>query len=320
MTAILTVTMNPSIDVSASTEDVAPIRKLRCTAVRRDPGGGGVNVARVINRLGGDCRALYPAGGPPGSLLERLLNEEGIANIPIDVVGDTRESYTVLEKASGDQYRFVLAGAPLGAEEWRACLGLVASLADPPVCIVASGSLPPGVPDDFYARLANIAAAKGARFVLDTSGPALAAALEEGVYLVKPNLRELRDLSGKPLDRESDWVSAADMLVHSGRAEIVALTLGDQGALLASHDICLRAPAVPVKIASAVGAGDSFLAAMVWRLSSGGTLSEAFRYGVASGTAALLTPGTELSRKDDIDRLYNDVSISELPKPDWAEP
>ncbi|MGE0333938.1 MAG: 1-phosphofructokinase family hexose kinase [Gammaproteobacteria bacterium] len=316
MTAILTVTMNPSIDVSASTGNVLPVRKLRCTDVRRDPGGGGINVARVIKRLGGDCRALYPAGGAPGHLLNRLLDQEGILSMPVDAAADTRESLTVLDKADGNQYRFVLPGAPLSAQEWQACLDRVAGLADPPDYIVASGSLPPGVPEDFYARLAHIASATGARIVLDTSGPALATALEQGVHLVKPNLRELRNLTGLPLDREGEWVEAAAPIVGSGKADIVALTLGDQGALLVNRDLQLRAPAVPVAIASAVGAGDSFLAGLVWRLAEGAGLEDAFRYAVATGTAALLTPGTELARKDDTDQLYHEVRLYPTPKPD----
>lgn len=314
MTEILTVTMNPSIDISASTDEVVPVRKLRCRDVLRDPGGGGINVARVVRRLGADCRALYPAGGPSGHLLHRLLDEEGIFSIPINGAADTRESFTVLDNASGDQYRFVLTGQQLLEESWQACLDKVAAFSKPPDYVVASGSLPPGVPTDFYATLARIAKESGACAIIDTSGPALAATLEEGVHLVKPNLRELRDLTGRPLERETEWEDAAAELVRSGAAEAVALTLGDQGALLVSRDVRIRAPAISVKIASAVGAGDSFLAAMVWGLSSGMILKEAFRYGVAAGTAALLTPGTELSHKDDIDRLYPEVVLSEVPK------
>lgn len=147
--------MNPSIDVSASTEAVIPVRKLRCTSVRREPGGGGINVARVVKRLGGDCRALYPVGGPMGRLLHRLLDDECIASVPIDAAADTRESFTLLDEASGDQYRFVLPGAPLRAEEWQACLDRVEALNGAPNYIVASGSVPPGVPDDLYARLSH---------------------------------------------------------------------------------------------------------------------------------------------------------------------
>jgi 6-phosphofructokinase 2 len=241
MSAILTLTMNPAIDVSASTNKVAPIRKIRCSNAQRDPGGGGINVARVVHRFGGDSQALYPAGGLTGRLLHRLLNDEGVANVPIDVAESTRENFSITETTSGDQYRFTLPGAVLREQEWPTCLDRVAALTPPPDYLVASGSLPPGVPVDFYARLARIAGKFGARVVVDTSGPPLAAALEAGVYLVKPNLRELRVLTGLPLTQPSDWEAAAAGIVRSGGADIVALTLGDAGATLVSRDACIRA-------------------------------------------------------------------------------
>ena len=306
---ILTVTLNPSIDVSATTQTVTTEHKLRCTDVRRDAGGGAINVARVLQRLGADCQALYPVDGILGRLLRRLLEDDGIASIALDIAAETRESFTVLERASGREFRFVLPGPQLADSEWQACLDRVAAMAEPPAYVVASGSLPPGAPEDFYARLARIVGARGSRMVLDASGRALAAALAEGVYLVKPNLRELRELTGQPLETEEAWTAAATGLVTAGRAQIVALSLGHRGALLAAQGVQLRAPAIPVKIASTVGAGDSFLAAMVWRLACGGSLEEAFRYGVAGGTAALLAPGTSLAHKDDIERLAGSVEL-----------
>lgn len=309
---ILTVTVNPSIDLSAETEVVSSEHKLRCTAVRRDPGGGGINVARVLKRFGAECRAIYLAGGVLGRLLEQLLQAEGVNGIALDVAEDTRESFTILEKASGREYRFVLAGPTLGLEEWQPCIERVASLAKAGDYVVASGSLPSGVPKDFYGRLARTARASGSRMVLDTSGPPLAAALEEGVFLVKPNLRELRELTGEALESENDWTLAAEGLVKRGRAQIVALSLGHRGALLAAQDATVRAPAIPVKIASTVGAGDSFLAGMVWRLDGGGSLEQAFRYGVAAGTAALLSAGTSLAHKEDTERLARMVELRPL--------
>jgi len=308
--SILTVTLNPSIDVSATTQTVTTEHKLRCTDVRRDAGGGAINVARVLTRLGADCRSLYPAGGVLGRLLRRLLDEDGIASIALDIASETRESFTVLERASGQEFRFVLSGPQLAQAEWQACLDRVAAMPEPPGYIVASGSLPPGAPEDFYARLAHIAKGCGARMALDASGEALAAALEEGVYLVKPNLRELRELTGHPLETEQAWARAAGDIVARGNAHVVALSLGHRGALLAANGVRLRAPALPVKIASTVGAGDSFLAAMVWRLASGASLEDAFRHGVAGGTAALLAPGTSLAHKDDVERLARSVELN----------
>ena len=308
---ILTVTLNPAIDVATSVAELTHELKLRCAAVQRDPGGGGVNVARVLARFDVDCRALYMAGGFLGRLLQRLLAQDGVRSIPIEVDAETRESFTVLERSSGREFRFVLPGPSLEASDWRACLDRVAAIEPVPDWLVASGSLPPGAPDDFYARLARIAREQGSRMVLDASGPALAAALEEGVHFVKPNLREMRELTGEPLETEDSWVSAAARIVDEGKAEIVALTLGHRGALLVADGRRLRAEAIPVAIAGTVGAGDSFVASFLARLAVGAGIDEAFRYGVAGGTAALLEAGTSLASPDEVERLARLVELRE---------
>lgn len=308
---ILTVAMNPAIDISTHAARVGPTHKVRCTSVRRDAGGGGINVARVIKRLGGDVRAFYPIGGPIGDLLVRLVRAEKIESETLLVADDTRESFTVEEDDTGEQYRFVLPGPELSEGEWRRCLAAVAKL-QAPEFLVLSGSLPTRVPDELYATMARDAKARGARVVVDTSGPSLAAALEEGVFLVKPNLRELQDYVGSPIEGREGWLAASRRLVDEGRAEVVALTLGHRGALLATHRLAVFAPALPVKPASAVGAGDSFVAAMVWSLAEGHSVENAFRYGVAAGSAALLTPGTELCEAEDVQRLCPQVSLEPL--------
>lgn len=305
--AVLTVTPNPSIDVAASTEVITPEHKLRCAGLHRDPGGGGINVARVLGRLGTDCLALFPAGGAIGTLLQQRLDEESVAAIALRIDGETRESFTVLERASGREYRFVLPGPRLAAHEWQACLDRAESLLDAFPWVVASGSLPEGVPHDFHARLARLVRRRGGRIAVDASGAALAAALDEGVDLVKPNLRELRGYTGEALEDEDAWTRAAEEIVRVGKAGIVALSLGHRGALLVAAGERIRAPALDVEIASTVGAGDSFLAAAVWRLSSGGSLDDALRHAVAAGTAALLAPGTSLARQEDIVRLAQSV-------------
>jgi 6-phosphofructokinase 2 len=309
MRNIVTLTINPSIDISTSIDRVVPVRKLRCSAAQRDPGGGGVNVARVVTRLGADVKALYPTGGATGQLLRRLMDREGISSLAVPVSEEIREDFTVFEQATGDQYRFVLPGPRLSEQEWRECLDALASLKGQPGFVVASGSLPPGVPADFYKRAARIAKDWGAKVVLDSSGPPLEAALEGGVYLFKPNLNELADLAGARLDGQDAWIEACNRLVRAGRAEVVALTLGDRGALLVTRDQAWRAQALQVELVSAVGAGDSFLGALVWSLASGHGMEEAFRYGVAAGSAALLAPGTDLCRREDVQRLYPQVTI-----------
>lgn len=310
MTDILTVTMNPALDVSTSTARVMDTHKLRCTAAIFHPGGGGINVARVVQRLGGDCLALYPAGGVNGQLLRQLLDQEQVRGHCIAIAGDTRQSFAVHEVSSGHDYRFVLPGPALTAGEWQACLDYVSTLNLPPRYLVASGGLPPGVPDDFYVRLARLARARGSLMVLDTSGPALAAALAEGVYLVKPSLRELRELTGRPLSTEPQWREAAQQIIQDGQAQIVALSLGEEGALLVTADKVLRARSVPVKVESTIGAGDSFVGGLIWALNRHADLEQAFRYGMAAGAAALLTAGTALCQAADVERLHNDVVVT----------
>jgi len=312
MSEIVTVTMNPAIDVATTVARVEPTRKLRCKAVQRDPGGGGINVARVVKRLGGDVAAVYPEGGSIGKLLTRLVGEQGITSLAIETAEETRENFTAFDESIGDQYRFVLQGPHLTASEWRKCLDALASITPKPRFVVPSGSLPPGVPDDFYAQIARSAAARGAKTVVDTSGPALDAALKEGVFLIKPNLSELRALTQASIEDERTRVDACSRIIATGGAEIVALSLGHEGAMLVTRDGAWRAPALSVKTVSAVGAGDSFVAGMVWSLARGHGLVDAFRCGVAAGSAALLTPGTELSHAEDIHRLLPQVAVTPL--------
>jgi 6-phosphofructokinase 2 len=310
MTDILTVTMNPALDVSTSTDRVSDTHKLRCTAAILHPGGGGINVARVLHRLGGDCLALYPAGGANGQRLQQLIDQEQVRSHCVAVAGETRESFSVHEHASGRDFRFVLPGPELAAGEWQACLRHVADLQAPPAYLVASGSLPPGVPADFHARLARLAKERGSRLVLDSSGPPLAAALAEGVYLVKPSLRELRELTGHALDTEQDWHAAALQIIRAGQAQVVALSLGEGGALLVTADRALRARSLPVRVASSIGAGDSFVGGLLWALNRGEDLEQAFRYGMAAGAAALLAAGTALCQAADVERLHREVAVA----------
>jgi len=312
MSEIHTLTMNPAIDISTSVEKMTPVHKLRCAAAQRDPGGGGINVARAVLRLGGNVTAIYPVGGATGQNLQRLVHAEGIQSLTGEISAETRVSFTVLETETGAEYRFVLPGPLLNENEWRQCLDRFTAQPNRPGILVISGSLPPGVPDDFYASVARLAKNLGAKVVLDTSGPALQPALDAGLFLIKPNLRELRELTGAPLDNEDAWVSACRDLVARGCTEAVALTLGDKGAMLITRDIAIRAPALPIQPVSTVGAGDSFVGAMVWALAGDKDMKEAFRYGVAAGSAALLTPGTGLCTREDVERLYSDVQLFDV--------
>ncbi|RXH29369.1 phosphofructokinase [Bradyrhizobium nanningense] len=310
MVGILTITPNPAVDVSTSVDRIVPVAKLRGIGQRRDPGGGGINVARVIKRLGGNATALYAAGGLTGDLLHQLLDKEDVESLTFPIAGETRQDFFVSEISTGQPYRFILPGPPLAESEWQKCLSMLAALEPFPRFVVASGSLPAGVPADFYARVARIVKQRGAKMILDTSGQALVAAVAEGVELVKPNLREMRELVGRGSSDAAEWEAAARTLVRAGKAAMVALTMGHLGAALVTSDRVLRAKPLDITPLGAVGAGDSFLGALVYGLASGSGLDHCFRQAVAAGAAALLNPGTELCRPDDVKRLAEQVILS----------
>lgn len=303
---ILTVTLNPAIDVSASVAAVAPQHKLRCHDLRRDPGGGGINVARVLHNLGAEVHALFTSGGPLGKLLERLVTAEGLRHTVIGIAGDTREDFTVTDASDSRQFRFVLPGPELSEAELQAAIGAAVAL-EPPL-VVASGSLPPGAPADSYRRL-RTALPDTCLFALDTSGEALAHSLGPGVSLIKPSRRELSELLGVALPDRVACLAAARAIVADGKAETVALTLGEEGALYVGADFAFEAHAPRVDPKSTVGAGDSFLAALVCALARSSAPDLALRHAVAAGTAALLAPGTALAHAADIARLEPDVVV-----------
>ena len=312
MADVVTLTMNPAIDAWVSVERVLPFHKLRCSDARRDPGGGGINVARVLKRFGADVTAIYPNGGGLGQLLRRLVDQEGLSGLAVPIANETREDFTVFETSTGSQFRFVLPGPHLAEHEWSACLAMLGRLQGGMRFVVGSGSLPPGVPDDFYGRLAQMAKRVGSKVVIDSAGPPLRAALEAGVYLIKPSLNEFRSLMGEPLETQGDRIRACRSLVERGKVEIVALTLGEQGALLVTRDQVLSAQALAITPVSVVGAGDSFLGGLIWSLASGHPVETALRYAMAAGSAALLAPGTELCLREDIERLVNDVKVQTI--------
>jgi 6-phosphofructokinase 2 len=309
---IVTITINPAVDIFVSTTKVEPTRKMRTSAPKRDPGGGGINVARAAFRLGAKVTAIYPASGAIGRLLTRLLEREGIDSIVTPSHAETRENFTAYEDDSGEQFRFVLPGSPLHRAEWEAVLYELENIKTKPKFVVASGSVPPGVPADFFARIVAIAKTLGAKPLVDTSSAALKAAIDEGVYLVKPNLNELSDLCGKPLETDEARIAACRDMIKSGEAEVVALTLGGDGALLVTRDGVWRAKPIQIEAVSTVGAGDSFLGGMVAALAKGEPLDKAFRVAVAAGYAAVMRPGTELSHQDDVERLMPQIEIKDV--------
>jgi 6-phosphofructokinase 2 len=303
LTSIVTLTMNPALDISADAERVRPTDKTRCAAVRYDAGGGGINVAKIAHVLGASATALYPAGGATGDVLTDLLKTDGIPLHRISIAGSTRESFTVNETSTGLQYRFVLPGPTLTLAEQAHCLHELRRVASSAGFVVASGSLPPGVPVNFYQQVADMCRELGVALVLDTSGAGLQH-VTSSVYLLKVSVRELRECCERELATESEQVSAARELVDAGRASAVVVSLGSDGALLATSEVGQRFSAVPVRGVSGVGAGDAMVAAMTVGLSRGWPLTGSVRFGIAAGAAMLMTPGTAPCARAEAERLF----------------
>ncbi len=301
---IVTLTINSALDISTSVDKLLPEIKLRCEAPRYDPGGGGVNVARVIKRLNDEALAVFQSSGSAGAMIEKLLKEEGVPFQTVPTQEWTRESVTVFDKASSQQYRFVMPGPTLTQQECDSFLQTVAQLSPAPEILVASGSLPPGAPDSFYADLAKLSKQLGCKFVVDASGPSLVKAVEAGVFLIKPNLKELAVLTGKEEVTHEDQEAVAMQLVESGKCQIVVVSLGARGAMLASRAGIEYASPPTVVVKSTVGAGDSMVAGMVLALKKGMNHLEMLRYGVACGTATTMNPGTSLCKLEDVARIF----------------
>ena len=309
MPHFVTFTPNPALDVSTSVDRLVDAHKMRCEPPQQHPGGGGINVARVLHRLGADVLSVYPAGGPAGERLHRLLHDEGVPDLVLEIAGETRENFTAHERDNGHEYRFVLPGPTLKPEEWTAALNCLRQLSPAPAWVVSSGSLPPGAPVDGHAQIARVAREIGARMVVDSAGPTLAAALKAGVWLIKPSLRELNELTGQALTTPAEQRAAAQGLIAQGHTRMVALSLGGAGAMLVADGQCLQAEAPSVPVASSVGAGDSFLAALVWALDRQDDLAEALALAMAAGASAVMASGTALARPQEIASLRQQVRV-----------
>lgn len=316
---IVTLTMNPAIDVSTSVGQVVAEHKLRCASPTYEAGGGGINVSRAIRRLGGESTAVYATGGPTSQTLKQLLHDEGVEHTPLSIAGTTRENFTALDESSGQQYRFIMPGPVFHEQEWQRCLEALGNRSPKPDYLVASGSLPLGVPADFFARVTEIGKTLEARVVVDTSGKALTLAAQAGVYLLKPNMNELQSLAGEEIENEAQLEQVARNIIHHGRCEVLVVSLGAAGALMVTRDALERFRAPTVAIKSKVGAGDSMVAGLVLSLARGKTLREAMLFGVSAGAAAVTTPGSELCRREDTERLYRHL-LSQHPQVNAKEP
>jgi 6-phosphofructokinase 2 len=291
---ILTLTLNPTVDVCCEVDHLEDDGKSRAQVRYVAAGGGGINVARHVARLGGTATALHTAGREVGLRLNRLLDEEGVDHLALGIAGETREAFVVSETRTRRSFHIVPNGPRIEDHEVARCLHLLEQALGGRSHVVASGSLPPGAPDDLYGDVARRVEAAGARLILDTSGPALRASAHGGVFLLRCNRSEAASLVGRPVRGFDDARAVNEQLLAAG-VEVAVTTLGDLGALCSTrrHHTELRAPELPGQLRSDAGAGDSMVAALAVRLDAGDDPVDACALGVAVAAAAVLTPGTE---------------------------
>lgn len=296
--------MNPALDITTETETVRCTEKMRCGTARYDPGGGGINVARVIQALGGTATAVFPAGGTAGTHILELLRRRDSPAWPVWTDRPTRESFTVNELSTGKQYRFVLPGPAMTADDQERCLNALRGAAEGARYVVASGSLAPGLSPDLYQQVAELCSTLGVSLILDTSGRGLRN-IRSNVFMLKASVREIEDLMGRELPDDQTRVTAAREIIDRGITRMVLMSCGAAGALLVRADRAQRCAAVPVTGRSGVGAGDAMVAAVVTGLSRDWSMEESMRLGIAAGAAMTLTPGTEVCRIEDVERLFD---------------
>ena len=294
---IVTLTLNPSLDRAIEVDKLVRGAVIRADSARLDPGGKGVNVSRALLANGVKSRAVVPVGAEEGDQLVRLLAAEGVDMVTVPISGRTRSNITIAEP-DGTVTKINEPGATLSETEIEALADAIRTTAGSADWVVICGSLPPDAPDDLYARLCGRLRAAGIRVALDTSGPALLAALLAGPTLVKPNREELAEAAGRPITTLADVAAAASELRSSTDLFVLA-SLGADGALLVDADGVTFGRCPVEEPRSAVGAGDALLAGF---LAGGGHGPAALAEGLAWGAAAVGLPGSRMPCPADIDR------------------
>jgi 6-phosphofructokinase 2 len=309
---IATVTLNPCLDKHITVNGLRLNETNRWTNLRQDAGGKGIDVSRAIHIMGGETMAYGFIGGHEGRTLEIMLAENGVPFSFTPIRDETRTCFIITDSRTGQQTKINAPGPQITRKELDIFSSHLWQISPKPQLLVAAGSIPPGCPDDTYYSLTLEAKGYGVRTVLDSAGRWMKKGIEARPYLIKPNVREAEELVNARLADEEAIIGAAHSLVEMG-IDIVAISRGKDGIIAASAETVVKAVAPPVRVKSTVGAGDSAVAGLSLKLAAGEPLSRACQLAVAMGTAAVLTPGTELCRRADVVKLLPLIRIEELP-------
>lgn len=315
MTSILTITLNPALDIFGSVDDIVIGPKLRCDGGNIDAGGGGVNVSRAIKILGGKSKAFVATAGVLGDVLIKQIRKHDIDPLRYETDGHTRQSLSIFEESSGKQLRLVLPGPIWTDAQVDGLMGCILDNIDEGAMVVASGSLPPGVPSDFYISLNTNLRQKNARMILDTSEDVLMTSVKSAVhpyYVLRMNRIEAEFLAGQSFPTPTEMVDFAQKLVRDNIAENVVLARGPSGSVFASatERFQIRPPTTPVK--SKVGAGDSLIGGLTFALARGKSLKEAGLIAASCASSAVQTDSSELCVRGMVDQLISECKYEPL--------
>jgi 1-phosphofructokinase len=308
---ILTFTPNPAVDKTLLVASLKPGGVNRARESHLDPGGKGINAARVAHRLGRPAMALTIVGGHVGSLLEQGLRDEGVPFDCVRVSDETRLNFVLVDEATGASTRVWDRGAAVPADRAADVVALVERHLAGATVLVCAGTLPPGLPDDFYAQILEAAAAAGLRTVLDSDGASFLRGLEGRPTVIKPNVREAEAVLGRRLVDDHDVIAGAVELLRRG-PEAVVVSMGAAGSVLATESGLVRALPPRIERKSAVGSGDSLVAGLAIALHDRLDLIEGLRIGTAAGAATAMTIGTHLGSRAEIEAILPEVTIERL--------
>jgi|LGOV01.1.fsa_nt_gb 6-phosphofructokinase 2 len=315
MTPILTITLNPALDIFGSVDEIEIGPKLRCEGGQIDAGGGGVNVSRAIKILGGESQAFVATAGVLGDVLVKQIRKHDIHPFRYETDGHTRQSLSIYEESSGKQLRLILPGPIWTQAQVDGLLDCILENTETGAFVVASGSLPPGVPDDFYINLNTALRQKNARMVLDTSGDVLMTSVksvEHPYAILRMDRLEAEFLAGHSFPTAKEMVDFAQKMVHDNIAEIVVLARGAEGSVFASatERFHVQPPKTPVR--SVVGAGDSLVGGLTLALAQGKSLQDAGLLAASTASSAVQTGASGLCIREVVEQIMTECVVERL--------
>jgi 6-phosphofructokinase 2 len=308
---ISTITLNPSLDQHLTVDGLVVDGPNRWSRLHRYAGGKGIDVSRAIHEMGGRTIAYGFIGGAVGRAVEIFLDEEGVPFSFTPIRGETRINFIITDSRTNHQTRIDAPGPRISKDEFARFQRKMQRIRPSPDLIVVGGSAPPGIPNNVYYTIIREAKKYGVRTILDADGQWLADGVKAKPYLIKPNVREAEELLGRELPDEMAIIKAARDIVGMG-VEIAVISRGKDGIIAATKDTVLKAVPPEVKAKSAVGAGDCTIAGLALKLGAREPLTRACRLAVALGAAAVLTPGTELARRADVEELLPQIKVRNI--------